>query len=609
MARPQFNSNSKRQEELPKAKLNSQSLKQFSRILAYLQPYKYKYGLSLVMLTFESVASLAFPLLLGKLIGVAVQKNEVFYGLNLNGIALALGGFLLAQALFSFARIFLMVQIGENALADLRSATFTHIIQLPMSFFVNNRVGELQSRISADLSQIQDTITASFAQLIRQIITLLGGLALLFMLSGKLTIMMLGTFPLLIGAALVFGKYIRKIAAKAQDRLADTNTVVEETLQGITTVKAFANEWYETARYRKSMREVVKLATKSAVFRGAFAAFFIFVVSGGIVAIIWVGATMVNGGTLKLDALMSFILYSAFVGGSMASFADLYAQIQKTIGATERVFQLLDTDVETLNLTHPSPNDYHNAAIKGNLELKNVSFFYPMRPADAVLENISFDVMQGERIALVGTSGAGKTTITNLLLRLYEVSGGSILLDGKPLNEYALTDLRRQMALVPQDVVLFGSSIRENIAYGNPDASLEQIKDAAQKAFATEFIEAIPEQYEALVGERGIKLSGGQRQRIAIARAILRNPKILILDEATSALDSQSERVVQLALNDLMQNRTSIIVAHRLSTIRSADKIAVIDQGKIAEFGTHQSLMELPNGIYKGLKLLQTEQG
>jgi ABC-type multidrug transport system fused ATPase/permease subunit len=424
------------------------------------------------------------------------------------------------------------------------------------------------------------------------------------MLSGKLTLMMLCTFPILIGVAVFFGKFIRKIATQAQDKLADTNTVVEETLQAITTVKSFANEWYEAARYRKSMLEVVHLATRSAIYRGAFAAFFIFVVSGGIVAIIWVGATMVNDNTLKLDALMSFILYSAFVGGSMASFADLYAQIQKTVGATQRVFELLDTEIETINLQKPSEITAATSTL-GNVAVRDVTFHYPSRPADNVLQSISFDVKQGEKIALVGTSGAGKTTITNLLLRLYEVSGGEICIDDKPLTAYPLTDLRRQIAIVPQDVVLFGTTIYDNIAYGNPNATPQAVYDAAHSAFATEFIEAIPEKYQALVGERGIKLSGGQRQRIAIARAILRNPKILILDEATSALDSQSELMVQKALDNLMQSRTSIIIAHRLSTIRHADKIAVIDQGKIAEFGTHSQLMQIDNGIYKQLKGLQ----
>jgi ABC-type multidrug transport system fused ATPase/permease subunit len=376
---------------------------------------------------------------------------------------------------------------------------------------------------------------------------------------------------------------------------------VEETLQGISNVKAFANEWYEIARYKGKIQEIVTIAIKGGKYRGYFASFIIFCLFGAIVAVVWYGVTLSIHGEMSVGQLISFVLYSTFVGASFGGIAELYAQIQKAIGATERVFELLDETPEKIKATHSKITE----KIQGNVTFKHVSFHYPSRPEIEVLKDVSFSASYGQKIAIVGPSGAGKSTISSLLLRFYDIDKGSIYIDEKSIYEYDLEQLRGNMSIVPQDVILFGGSIRENIAYGKPDATEAEIFAAAQQANALDFVTGFPEGFDTLVGERGIKLSGGQRQRIAIARALLKNPSILILDEATSSLDSESEKQVQEALENLMKGRTSIIIAHRLSTIRSADAILVLNDGVIAEQGTHQELIAIDHGIYKNLSSLQ----
>lgn len=604
MARGRFNSGNAVQEELPKAKINAQSLKNLVKLLSYLHPYRIKFGFGFGFLLLSSISSLAFPAAMGKLIDAATGKLEPGILGNMNTIALALIGILLIQAIFSFFRIIWFVEVAEKTLADIRKDTYTKLITLPMSFFSQRRVGELNSRISADLSQIQDSITTTLAEIIRQIVVFIGGTVALSLVSGKLTLMMLSILPVLIVIAVVFGRFIRKIAREAQDRLADSNTVVEETLQGISNVKAFVNEAYEIIRYKRSIDEVVKLAFRGAKYRGAFASFIIFCLFGCIVSVVWYGSHLVSDGIITVGGLTTFILYATFVGAAMGSFAELYAQLQKTLGATERVIELLDEQNEPINI---SQHRVVENTIKGTVEFRNVGFHYPSRQEIQVLNAISFTASAGEKVAIVGPSGAGKSTIASMVLRFYEPGTGTLLFDGIPSDAYSLTDIRNQVAIVPQDVLLFGGTILENIQYGKTDASPEEVIEAAKRANAHEFISGFPEAYQTLVGERGIKLSGGQRQRIAIARAVLKNPAVLILDEATSSLDSESERLVQEALQELMKNRTSIIIAHRLSTIREADKIVVIDKGSVIESGTHEELVAHENGLYKYLSELQFE--
>jgi ATP-binding cassette subfamily B protein len=415
---------------------------------------------------------------------------------------------------------------------------------------------------------------------------------------------MLVSLPLLTVVAVVFGRKTRKIAREAQDRLADTATIVEETLQGIVNVKAFANEGYELNRYQEGLGKFLTSTLRGARLRAAFIAFIVFALFGSIVLVLWSGARLLQQGEITFGDLTRFILYTTFVAGAMGQFAELYSQLQKAIGATQRVRELLRETGEVEVLLGPAvPSTLPR--LRGEVVFENVHFTYPSRPGVQVLEAINLAATSGQRIALVGPSGAGKSTLISLLLRLYDPSAGRLLIDGCDARDYRLTELRGQMSMVPQEVLLFGGSIAENIAYGKPGASPGEIEQAARQANAHEFIKAFPEGYATLVGDRGIKLSGGQRQRIAIARAILKNPAILILDEATSSLDSESERLIQEALETLMRGRTSFIIAHRLATVRHADRIIVIAGGQVVESGTHEELQALPDGVYRRLAALQ----
>ncbi len=589
---PRFQEN-----DLPKAKLSASSLNKALLIFKYADQHKWKFYVGLVFLLFTGATALAFPKLMGMLVDCVKNKDNS----EANTIALSLVGILLFQSLFSFFRLSLFVNFTENTLANLRLALYSNLIKLPMSFFSQKRVGELNSRIGSDITQIQDTLTSTIAEFLRQFILIIGGVILLATQSLKLTLMMLAVVPLVAVAAVIFGRFIRKYSKNVQDQVAESQVIVEETLQGISNVKAFANEWYEIARYKGKINEIVKIAIKGGQYRGYFASFIIFCLFGSIVAVVWYGVTLSISGEMTVGQLISFVLYSTFVGASFGGIAELYAQIQKAVGATERVFELLEETPENIKSTRTTATE----KIKGNVTFKNVAFSYPSRKEIQVLKDVSFSANFGQKIAIVGPSGAGKSTISSLLLRFYDIESGQILIDDKNIYEYDLENLRGNMSIVPQDVILFGGSIRENIAYGKPDATEEEIFKAAKQANALDFVNGFPEKFETLVGERGIKLSGGQRQRIAIARALLKNPSILILDEATSSLDSKSERLVQEALETLMEGRTSIIIAHRLSTIRNADAILVLNEGKISEQGTHKELLEIENGVYKNLSNLQ----
>ncbi|WP_264523870.1 ABC transporter ATP-binding protein [Flavobacterium sp. N502536] len=585
--------------DLPKAKLDSNSLQKALRIFKYGKNHKWKFFLGLVFLLLTSATALAFPKLMGMLVDCVTNKN-----LNrANEIAVGLMVILTLQAIFSFFRISLFVNFTENSLSNIRFALYENLVKLPMSFYSQKRIGELNSRISADISQLQDTFTTTIAEFLRQLILIIGGFVILGNISPKLTLMMLAIVPIVAVAAVVFGRFIRKYGKKTQDKVAESQVIVEETLQGISNVKAFANEWYEIQRYKNKIKEIVKIAIKGGQYRGYFASFIILCLFGCVVAVVWYGITLTIKGEVEgVGDLISFVLYTTFIGASFGGIAEMYAQIQKAVGATERVFELLEETPEEINAkARTTPIE----KIKGNVAFKNVAFSYPSRKEIEVLKDVNFTAEFGQKIAIVGPSGAGKSTISSLLLRFYDITSGEIIVDGKSIYDYDLEDLRGNMSIVPQDVILFGGTIKENIAYGKPDATNEEIIAAAKQANAFNFVEGFPEKFETLVGERGVKLSGGQRQRIAIARALLKNPSILILDEATSSLDSESEKLVQEALEVLMEGRTSIIIAHRLSTIRNADKILVLDNGKITEEGTHQELINLENGTYKNLSNLQ----
>jgi ABC-type multidrug transport system fused ATPase/permease subunit len=570
------------------------SLKRASRLFQYIKPYRVEFSFGLFFLLLSTAASLIFPALMGQLVDSASDKLIS----NINEIAIALLVLFALQAIFSYFRIVLFVNVTEKTLAVIRQETYAHLIKLPMNFFSKRRVGELNSRIASDISLLQETFTTDLAEFIRQILIVIGGIAFLSFTSVKLTLFMLAIIPAMMLAAVFFGKYIKRFSKQVQEKVAESNTIIEETLQGISNVKAFTNEFFEINRYTKKTNEVMNIAKKGGRYRGAFASFIIFCLFGSIVAVIWYGVLMINSNELSIGELFTFILYSVFIGASVGGMADIYAKLQKAIGATEHLMDILDEEKEDINST------YDAEAVRGQIQFKGLSFAYPNRADVQVLKNLNFTVKQGQNIALVGPSGAGKTTLTSILFGFYKIEEGQITIDNKNIEDYDLHFLRKQIAIVPQDVLLFGGTIKENIAYGKLDANDEEIEEAAQKANALNFINDFPEKMDTLVGERGIQLSGGQRQRIAIARALLKNPSILILDEATSALDSESEKLVQEAMDILMKGRTSIVIAHRLSTIKNADCILVLENGQIIEQGTHQELTG-NGGLYSQLSDMQ----
>jgi ABC-type multidrug transport system fused ATPase/permease subunit len=581
-----------------------EGFKRLAGIYAFILPYKGLFAVGIAALLLSSVMLLAFPYLSGQLLDVAAGNASALSG-NINTIALALLGIFVIQSVFSFVRVYFFAQVNERSTADIRLALYTKLMSLPMVFYDRHRTGELISRITSDVSLLQNTFSVTLAEFLRQIATLLIGTAVIAFMAPKLTFFMLATFPILIIAALFFGRYIRKLSKLTQDQLAATNVIVEETLQAVQAVKSFTSEWFEIRKYNKSLSEVVKTALRAAVWRGLFISFVVFVLFGGIVAVIWYGATLVQEGAITIGELISFILYTTLIGGSIAGLGDLYGQLQRAFGASERILSILEEESELDPAAHYQRRP--ELPIRGSIDLEDVFFSYPSRSDVTVLKGINFSIGQGEKVALVGHSGAGKSTITQLLLRFYETDRGRILVDGEDIRQHDLTAYRQHIGIVPQEVILFGGTIRENIAYGRQGASPEEVREAARLANALDFIESFPEEMETLVGERGVKLSGGQRQRIAIARAILKNPKILILDEATSSLDAESEHLVQQALDTLMENRTTIIIAHRLATIRKVDTIYVLRGGQIVESGSHDELYQLDQD-YSNLVKLQMQE-
>lgn len=591
-------------QEGEKRKLNWQNIEKLTGIFRFMLPYKAVFLTGLVSLVLSSFTILAFPYLAGSMLDVATGKEvKLISSITLDSIGevtLMLIAILFVQSVFSFIRVYTFSIVSEKALADLRKKIYERLIWLPMTFFDQRRVGELMSRITSDVSTLQDTFSFALAELLRQVFTLVLGTVVISFLAPTLTAFMLLTFPVLIILALVFGKYIRKLSRKTQDELAKTNVVVEESLQSISVVKYFTSELFEIMRYARSLQAVVSVAVRTARARALFVSFVIFAIAGGIVMVGWYGATLVQSGKMLPGELFSFVLYTAFIGGSIAGLGDIFTQFQRAIGASERVLEILKQEDESEAVNIP-------VKVNGEIRFENVSFSYPTRPESVILENLNIDIHAGQKVALVGQSGSGKSTMINLLMRFYPISNGRILVDGKNILDYSLTAYRQNIGIVPQEVILFGGTIHENIAYGRPGASEEEIREAAAQANALEFIENFPEKFDTIVGERGIKLSGGQRQRIAIARAILKNPSILILDEATSSLDLQSEKLVQEALEKLMEGRTTVIIAHRLSTIKKVDRIFVIKEGRLAETGSHAELTSLDNGIYSNLLKLQLQ--
>ena len=558
-------------------------------LYSYLGAYRRIFIPSLIALFVTAGLSLAFPYFLGSLIGspqealqAGVDPGKVRD--NINRVVLTLLSVLAVQAFISYWRVRGFIKSGESALRDLRRDVFARLVRLPMPWFMERRSGEVSAILAADLGILQHTLLNTVPQIARQTVIFLGGLVFIFIASPKLSLFMLASIPVVVLAVAIVGRKIRQYSRDAQDRLAESNVVAEEAVQGIADVKAFSNEGFEDARYGDSLDRFLESTMKGAKARAAFISFIILILFGTISVVVWFGAGMLAEGTLTSQEFAHFILFSIFVGASLGAFPEIMSQLQKTQGATERIREILGHEVE-------DDREMGKVPVVGALKAEGMKFSYSSREDVEVLGGVDFNINAGQRVAIVGPSGAGKSTLFSLLLGYYDKTGGELFFDGVKAADLPVATRRAAMAVVPQEVLLFGGTILENIEYGRPGATKEEIEEAARKANAHDFISEFPEAYETKVGPRGVKLSGGQRQRIAIARAVLADPKILLLDEATSALDSESERLVQEALDGLMRGRTSLIIAHRLATVKSADRILVLKDGVICESGSHEELM------------------
>lgn len=583
-------------------KITKERVQSAVKIFRFIRPYRGSFIIGLILLSASSLTFMIFPGAAGEMANAANGTSKYDYTIEQYGLLFLV--LLLIQGIFSYLRTVLFARVSERGMADVRKAVYTKLITQDVPFFESRRIGELTSRITTDVEQLQSAFSVTLAEFIRQLVVLTSGIAIIAWLTPKLSLIMLLTFPVVVVIAFVFGRYIRKISRERQDLLAETNTIVEETFQSFSVVKSFANEWFELMRYGKSVDKVVTISLRFARIRGLFFIFIISVLFGTIFFILWQGAKLVEAGEIAVGDLFSFILYTGIIGGAIGGIGNLYTALASAMGATQRIQDILEQESEvTPTKVVLKPEE----RFKGKVAFQNVHFSYPSRPDIQVLKGIDLTIDAGQKVALVGSSGAGKSTIIQLLLQFYKLSDGLILVDDKPVEDYDLTVFRLNLGTVPQEVILFGGTIRENIAYGNPDASEEELIEAARKANAWNFISSFPEGLDTIVGDRGIKLSGGQRQRVAIARAILRDPAILLLDEATSSLDAESEKLVQEALDNLMEGRTAIIIAHRLATIKDVDCIYVLDEGKIIEKGTHQELSLMEDGTYNALAKLQFE--
>jgi ABC-type multidrug transport system fused ATPase/permease subunit len=592
----------RKKEKKEKIKLTKESFAQAKNFLSFLKPYSGVYFIGFIFLFLSSAVSISLPYFLGEILGVNREDIPKEWSVgdmdNIYGILVIIAIILPSQAVFSFFRIYTFSFVTQNTLKDIRYKAFEKLITAPLSYFDTSKTGETISKIANDTEQIQEVLTTTLAEFIRQTLVVIIGIGFIFTLSWKLSLIMLAVIPIAAITAMIFGKFIKKLSKLTQDETAKSNNILEEALVGIKSLKAYTNEFIELKKYDLSIGNVKELALKTALWRGLFVGFILTIMLGAIVFIIWMGIELIEDKT----EFFKFILYTVMLGTSIGSLPDQYAKIQKAIGATESVMNIIQHETEDINTSQPVSRD---KVFNGNIELQNISFSYPSRKEMKIIDNLNLSIKAGEKIALVGSSGSGKSTIASLLLHFYKADEGSIKFDGKSSHDFPINVLRSQMAFVPQEVILLGGTIEENIRYGKPDASDEEVQQAAKKANALTFIESFPDKFQTIVGDRGIQLSGGQRQRIAIARAILKDPVILILDEATSALDSESELAVQDALNKLMENRTSLVIAHRLSTIKNANNIVVLDKGCIVEEGTHEELIEKQGGTYKKLNNIQ----
>lgn len=568
----------------------------WKRLLKYLKPYWGRMALATVALLISMGFGLSFPLVMTRLLDSATHTSSAG---SLNNLALLLMGIFLAQAVFSFVQSYLLAAVGEHIVCDLRTSLYGRLQSMSLDFFGEHRIGEMVSRLTNDVTQMRNMLTCNLTSLLSQAASLVGAVVIILTISPRLTLFTFAIIPAIVLMASIFGRMIQKESTGVQDELARSTVIAEEALQGIRVVRGFGREQYEMRRFATATQGILHASIRQAAYSSSFTSMMMFLSFASMGAVMWYGGHEAIAGRLSLAMITGFLMYAIMIASSLGGLAGLYGQMRAAVGGIQRVFQILDL--------RPSVVDAAQAATmptaQGSITFEDVSFAY--EECKPVLDGITLDIRSGEILALVGPSGAGKSTLFNLIPRFYDPTRGSVQIDKFDLRAVTQASLRAQLAIVPQETILFGGTVRENILYGRLEATESEMIIAAKAANAHEFIMEISGQYDAIVGERGIKLSGGQRQRIAVARAILKNPRILLLDEATSSLDSESEELVQEALNRLMLGRTTVIIAHRLSTIRAAHRIAVLDHGRITELGSHDDLMKL-NGLYARLYTLQS---
>jgi len=573
------------------------------RLWPLVRPYGGQLALATLALLAGAALSLAFPMIVKYLLDAAFVRHDRAL---LDRIALGLVALFIAQAFLNYGQAYWLSAVGERAVAKLRREVFSRLLEMPPGFFADRRTGELTSRLTVDIGLLQGMLSHQISEFARQLLALVGGVILLTLLQPKLTLTALAVAPVVVGTALVFGRRLRRMTTGVQDRVAEATAVAEEAFSQIRTVQSFVQEPAERERYGERIAASVRTALQRAQTRGLFFGMLTFSTFAGIVFVLWQGGLLVLAGELTPGALVSFLLYTITIAASIGALATAFSSYQEAVGAAERVFEILEMSPAIADpespVALPSP-------VRGRVAYENVSFRYQGDSSlPWTLDGINLSVAPGEVVALVGPSGGGKTTLVSLLPRFWDPNGGRILLDGVDIRSLRLAELRGSIGVVPQEPALFSGSIRENIAYARPGASEADVESAARAAHAHEFIERLPQVYDTVVGERGVKLSGGQRQRVAIARAILKNPAVLILDEATSSLDTESERLIEDALAKLLVGRTTLIIAHRLSTVQRADRLVVVDRGRIVEEGTHGELLAL-GGLYARLYQRQFRDG